>query len=204
MTIFFLIRHGSHSLLSNTVAGRMPGIHLSETGLAQARSLAARLAHIRLDALYSSPMERAIETAQPLAAQLGLTIYTDVAFNELEFGAWTGRKFTDLINEPTWHNFNLFRSGTRPPGGELMLEAQARVVSRLEQLRSEHPAGTVAVVCHSDIIKAMLLHFLGMPLDLFSRIEISPASVSILKLEEYGAQVLSLNDTGNLSELLQQ
>ncbi len=201
MTVFLLIRHAAHELLGRTLAGRMPGVHLSEDGRRQAEQLADRLCPLPIGAIYSSPLERTQETAQPLAARCGLDVQLSDLLSELEFGEWTGRDLSALDGTPLWHRFNVFRSGTRPPGGELMVEAQTRAVAELGRLSERHPDGLVAVVSHSDIIKAVLAFYLGMPLDLFLRLEISPASVSILEMGDYGPKLLRLNDTGELPHL---
>ena len=112
---------------------------------------------------------------------------------ELDFGDWTGRSIAELEAAEAWRGFNVFRSGTRIPGGELMTEVQARAVGALERLSRQHPTSTIAVVSHGDVIRAMLVYFLGMPLDLLQRIAIDPASVSVLRLDPFGATVLRMN-----------
>ena len=197
-TTFLLIRHAAHGLLGHKMAGCMSGVCLNEAGQAQAGQLAERLASIPLDAIYSSPLERAQETAAPLAARLGLPVQTCPAIVEINYGDWTGLTFEELQAHPEWLPYNQFRSGSRIPGGEMMLEAQARVVTQMQQLCLQHPDQRIALVSHADIIKGALAYYLGMPLDLFLRLEISPASVSILTLNEYGPKVLCVNDTGSL------
>ncbi len=200
MTTFILIRHAATDLIGKTIAGRMPDVHLSATGRAQAERLAERLANAPIRAIYSSPLERARETVAPLAARLGLETKTSDAIGEVEFGDWTGRELRELADLAEWQRFNSFRSGTRAPNGELMLEVQARVVSELERLREWHPTEVVALVSHGDVIKALIAHYAGIPLDLFHRVEISPASVSVIALHDWGPQILRVNDTGELFE----
>jgi len=118
------------------------------------------------------------------------------AVNEIEFGEWTGMSFAELEPLPEWRRFNTLRSSTPIPGGELMLDVQARIVDRMECLRRMHPDSVVAVVSHADVIRAAIAHFAGIPLDLFHRLEISPASLSILSLDEYGPRILGLNQPG--------
>lgn len=196
MTTFLLIRHGTHSLLNRMLVGRKPGVSLSVEGQAQAERLAERIAaHMPLTAIYSSPMERATETAQPLSDRLNLPVQIAEEFNELDFGDWTGFDFDKLHSLPAWQHFNSYRSGTRIPNGELMLETQARAVSGLSKLHAQHGDETVAVVTHGDVIRAIINYYLGAPLDLFRRIEISPASISIVALHDWGPQVLRVNDT---------
>ena len=197
MTLVLLVRHAAHDLLGRRLAGRLPGVGLNPAGGQQSRQLAGRLAAQPLDAVYSSPLERARETAEPIAAAQGLEVRTSEAFTELDFGEWTGKTFEDLEGDPRWHRFNAARSSARPPGGELMLEVQRRTLDELALLRERHPDGRVLVVSHADTIRAALVHALGMPLDLFWRLEVDPASVSALRLDPASARVSRLNDTAD-------
>lgn len=196
MTVFLLIRHATYAALGHTLTGRMAGLHLAAAGHAEARTLAERLAHLPICAVASSPLERAHETAQPLANQFGLDVIPDVNLAEIDFGDWSGQTFAKLQADTTWQHWNSFRSGTGTPGGETMLQAQARIVGALAHWQRAYPHGLVALVSHSDLIKAALAYFLGMPLDLMQRLEIWPASVSVLKLEDHGPQVILLNHCG--------
>ena len=202
MTTFVLIRHASHSLLGHTIVGRAPGVRLSPEGLRQAEALAERFGVGSIQALYSSPLERARATAAPLAARLRLEVQIAGELNEIDFGAWTNRTLADLRELQGWRRFNIFRSGARIPDGETMIEVQGRMLRLVERLCSAHPEGTVALVSHGDVIKATLAHYLGASLDLFQRIEISPASLSVVRIERYGPQVLLLN--GGVEERLLQ
>jgi broad specificity phosphatase PhoE len=194
ITTFLMIRHAAHALLDRVLAGRMPGVSLSPEGRAQSQRLAEHLASARVAAIYVSPRERAAETAAPIGRRLGLVPRIEPALDEIDFGEWTGRSFDSLEAEPLWPPFNRLRSLTRPPGGETMLEVQARVVAFLEGCRGKHPGKIVAVVSHGDVLKAGLLHYLGMPLDHFLRFEIEPASVSVLELGDWGPRLLRLNE----------
>jgi broad specificity phosphatase PhoE len=142
-------------------------------------------------------IERTRQTAEVVAQRLGLSTIESDALLELDFGQWTRRSFEDLESEPRWANFNAFRSGTRIPGGELMLETQARVVGLILELRDTYPNEHVALVTHGDVIKAALAYFLGMPLDLYARLEISPASCSELEVGRNFVRVLNLNLTAS-------
>ena len=195
--LVFLIRHGETESLGKILAGRLPGVHLSEKGHHQASTLAGTLATAPITHIFSSPLERAFETARPLAQKLNLKIEIQDAFNELEFGDWTGRSFAELDMEQRWKQWNLSRSTSRPPGGETMLEAQQRFVSGLQKLQEEFPPARIAIFSHADPIKSAIMHFLGMSLDLFARFEISPASISALSLHEWGAQIYALNSVAH-------
>ena len=193
MTTFALIRHASHDLLGHAIVGRSPGVPLSQEGRRQAEFLAERLRPGSVEALYSSPLERARATAAPMAARLGLEIQIADELNEIDYGDWTSRTLADLHDLEEWQRFNFLRSTARIPRGEAMLEVQARMLRLIERLCSAHPEETIALVSHGDVIKATLAHCLGVPLDLFQRIEISPASISILRVERFGPQVLLIN-----------
>jgi probable phosphomutase (TIGR03848 family) len=193
MTTFALIRHASHDLVGHTIVGRAPGIRLGPDGLHQAEALADRLDGSSIAALYSSPLERARDTAAPIAARLRLEVQVAEELNEIDFGEWTNRTLADLHDLEGWRWFNTFRSGSRIPGGEAMVEVQERMFRLLERLCGVHHQQTVALISHGDVIKATLAHYLGVALDLFQRIEISPASVSIVRVERYGPEVVLIN-----------
>ncbi|MCR0982865.1 histidine phosphatase family protein [Roseomonas populi] len=190
----FLLRHAAHDRVGSTLCGRMPGVTLGETGRAQAAALAGHLARARIEAVHSSPMERAQETAAPVASQLGLGVRTDEAFTEIDFGTWTGRSFEALNGDPDWVRWNTHRATAGTPGGETMAAAQARAVAGAERLRAANPEGRIAVVSHADVIKAVLAHFLRLSLDEIHRFEIAPASISALALWEGDGKVLSMNE----------
>lgn len=195
-TTFYLIRHAAHDWLGRGIAGRLPGVNLNAAGREQAKRLAVRLGDVPFAAVYASPLERARETAEPLAARVGLPLQTLDEINEINFGDWTGKTFPELDGDPRWPAFNTFRSGTRIPDGETMAEVQLRMVTAMERLRDKNPDGAVALVGHGDPITAAVAYFLGVPLDLCGRIEIEPASVSIVALADWGPRVLRVNDIG--------
>jgi len=188
----FLIRHGAHPLLGRTLCGRAPGVGLGEDGRAQAESIAARLGAAGVQAVYSSPLERARETAGPLARRLGAAVQVEEDLDELDFGEWTGRSFESLEPEPLWGRWNAERLSCRPPGGESFQEAQARIARFLQRMADR--GGVVAAVSHADMIKAALAHALGLPLERHDRFEISPGSVSVLVAGGWGMKVHSMNE----------
>jgi probable phosphomutase (TIGR03848 family) len=198
MTKFLLIRHALTDSVGKRLSGRTPGVPLNAEGQAQAQQLAIRLADMPIAAIYSSPLAHAVQTAAPIAAQHDLETSISEDFLELDFGNWTNCTFQELHDQPQFQRFNSFRSSTRIPGGELMLEAQARAVAGLGKLCAQHPGQTVAIVSHADILKAAVAYYAGIHLDLFQRLEISPASVSVLEIFEETARILLLNDTGTL------
>jgi len=193
VTTFLLIRHGSTALVGKALAGRMPNVSLDANGRNQAQQLANRLTDHRVTVIYSSPLERAVETAEPLAVRLGIPVLTRKGLTEIDFGVWQGKTLDELEGDDEWRRFNVLRGSTPAREGELMLEVQARMARELDDLRRLHSSDTVAVFSHADVIKAALMLYLGVPLDSHLRLEISPASVSVLELAEWGPRVVSIN-----------
>jgi probable phosphoglycerate mutase len=198
-TTFLLIRHGAHVLGGGTIPGRSEKAALSELGQTQAAAMARRIAAAKLPltAIYASPVVRAQQTAAPLGDQLKLPVQTADALAEIDYGDWTMRPLDELRALEGWKQWNAFRSGVRVPGGERMLEIQSRAVHLMLDLRASHPGETIALVSHGDVIKAALAYFLGTPLDLFQRIEVSLTSVSVVSIGDYGPWVLGVNNTGD-------
>ena len=198
MTTFLLVRHAPHILQGKSLVGRTDGIGLSEEGRRILVRLAERFSGAPIDAVYCSPLERARDTAGAIAAKLGLEPEVAPELNEIDYGDWTGRTFAQVADEPLWHQWNTFRSGSRLPGAETILEIQSRTLALVERLRERHPKGRVVLVSHGDPIRAILLHFLGMSSDFIHRLEVDPGSVSVLAVEDTGPCLLKLNDTGHL------
>jgi broad specificity phosphatase PhoE len=193
-TTFFLVRHGTHPVLGKVLAGRMANIHLDDTGKEQARRLAERLARERLTAVKSGALERARETAAPIAAHSGVPLDIEQALNEVDLGEWTGRSFEELKADPRWQQWNNARSVARAPGGESMLEVQGRAIGQLHAIRSALPNGRVAIVSHSDVIRAVLLYYLGLSVDMFDKIDVAPAAITTLLVGDWGSKLLALNE----------
>ncbi|WP_262272553.1 histidine phosphatase family protein [Microvirga yunnanensis] len=197
-TTFFLVRHAAHDRVGTILCGRMPNVKLGPVGKGQAERLAeclaGRLARDDVACICASPLERALETAQPVAASLGQRLHVRDAITEIDYGRWTGMSFDALGQDPLWLSWNRSRSTSRPPDGETMLEAQARIVGVMEQLRSLHAGRAVVLVSHGDVIKAALLYHLGMPIDAYDRIDVEPASISTLVVGDWGSKVLRLNE----------
>jgi probable phosphoglycerate mutase len=198
MIRILLIRHATTDAVGKRLSGRLPGVHLDKEGEKQSNMLADRMVDVPVAAIYSSPLERALETAAPIAKMHRLNTITSDNFLEIDFGTWTNCSFEQIQNDPAFQRFNSFRSVTRIPGGESMLEAQARIITGLQQLHAKHVNETVAVISHSDLIKAAIAYYAGIHLDMFQRIEISPASVSILEIFEETARILLINHIGEV------
>lgn len=197
MPTFYLIRHAENDFVGRRLAGWLPGVHLNEQGVAQARALAEALAPVKLAALYSSPLDRALETAEPLARTKGLEIRIRPDLGEVKVGRWEGESLRRLRRRKLWTVIQQAPSLARFPEGESFIEAQARVVAELEALREQHPGSRSAIACisHSDTLKLALAHYVGMPLDLFQRLTIEPASISILRISDGHVRLLQLNNT---------
>ena len=199
MTKLVLIRHATNDWVrKGRLAGWTPGVHLNEEGRAQAEALGQRLATAQLDAVYSSPLERALETARAVAAPHGLEVQIHKGIGEVRYGEWDGRSIRDLAKKPLWRSAQICPSVTRFPKGESIGEMQARVVSALDEIRSAHLKGIVAAVAHADVIKAAVAFYIGAPLDLFQRLAVSPASVTVVSFDPFGPRLLRLNDVGEL------
>jgi broad specificity phosphatase PhoE len=193
VTTFYLIRHGTNDVLPRALAGRLPGTHLNEAGRAEAERVAERLKSKPIQHIFSSPMERARETAEPLARVLNLPVQISEAFNEVDFGQWQGGEVTALRNNEQWQRWIKFRSGLQIPGGEMMVDIQARVVSELVRLTQKFPGEHIAVFSHGDPIRSALCHWLGMPLDYMTRLEVLTGSINIVALDENQPLVQGIN-----------
>lgn len=180
-TTILLVRHGQTPTTGATLPGRAPGLHLADVGVQQAERTAERLGELRqVDAVYTSPLERAKETAAPIGRTLSLRPKVDRGLLECDFGEWTGSELKALMKLPEWGTVQRAPSTFRFPGGESFSEMQHRIVGALDRLRLAHPGGTVVCVSHADPIKAAVAHALGTHLDLFQRIVISTCSISAL------------------------
>ena len=194
VTLVLLVRHGETPTTGQVLPGRAPNLHLSERGRAQAERVAERLEGLPVTAVYSSPLERAQETAGPTAAANGLQIQPADGLLECDFGDWTGAEISRLAALPEWRTVQSSPSTFRFPNGESFPEMQDRMVGALEELVAAHPGGVVVCFSHADTIKAAVAHAVGTPLDLFQRIMISPGSVSAVSfVDGRAASVLMVN-----------
>jgi probable phosphoglycerate mutase len=195
MPIFLLIRHGENDYVKKgRLPGRKPGIHLNKNGRAQADALAEKLKDASIKAVYSSPLERAIETAEPLAQALGLQVVARPGLIEADVGEWTDRTVKSLGRLKEWRRVQYAPSLMRFPGGESFAETQYRICQEIEALRALHdPKDLIACVSHSDPIKMAVAYYLGMPLDLFQRLSVAPASITAMMIGDMGSRLLTLN-----------
>ena len=202
MTTFLLIRHAVNDYVkTGKLAGRMAGIHLNEEGKAQASALGRRLAAAPLDHIYASPMDRTMETACALAEHHPkLQVERHDGISEVHYGDWQGKAISELQRRKMWDVVQEYPSRARFPRGETMRGVQVRIVNAIETLAPEHPDQMIALVFHADLIKMALAHYLGMHLDVFQRIVISPASISTLHLGHSRPFVLGMNDIAHVLE----
>jgi probable phosphomutase (TIGR03848 family) len=200
MATVILVRHGENDWVKkNRLAGWIEGVHLNENGRSQAKDAAKRLSKLPITALYSSPVTRCLETAEFIAKSKKLKIVELADVGEVRYGEWEGKKIKKLAAKPEWHTVQHYPSRFQFPQGEALREVQFRAIQALETLSATHGQEMIAVVSHADLIKLVLAHYLGVHIDLFQRIVISPASVSVLALQPNGSvQVVRVNDTGPL------
>jgi broad specificity phosphatase PhoE len=198
MSVFHLLRHGKHGLLGRVLAGRMPGVGMTERGRAEIAAQAVRLAGEKIAAIYASPLQRTRETAEIVAERLGLPIGFRDDLIELDFGEWTGATFDSIRADPRWQAWSTQRSLATIPGGESMRAVQQRVVAAVVELNERHLHETVVLVSHGDVIRSALVFLLGMPLDFYNRIEIGQGSISTIRIDANGIRILALNDRPRL------
>jgi probable phosphoglycerate mutase len=200
-TRLVLVRHAVTAQTGPVLSGRAPGIDLSERGREQAEALGARLAALTVDAVYASPIERTMQTAAAVACHHGLDVVELDGVVEADYGEWTGGTLAELAKTDLWKTVQRAPSRARFPDGESLAEMQVRMVAALEEVIGRHVGQLVVVVSHADPIKAAIAHYTGLHLDLFQRIVVSPASVTVFELSPYGAAMVKCNDTGSLEEL---
>jgi probable phosphomutase (TIGR03848 family) len=202
-TTVLLVRHGKTPTTGQSLPGRASGLHLADEGVRQAERAAERLAELtKVDAVYSSPLERTRETAKPIGVALGIKPKVVRGLLECDFGDWTGAQLKDLFKLPEWRTVQQAPSQFRFPNGESFTEMQLRMVGTIERLTAQHPGGTIVCVSHADPIKAAMAHALGTHIDLFQRIVISTCSISAVSYTTGGPIVLAVNSTGgSLKEL---
>jgi probable phosphoglycerate mutase len=194
-----LIRHASNDFIrTGKLACRTPEVHLNERGRAEAEALAERLAGAPIKAIYSSPLERACETAEFVAARHHLPIQMVPGVMETDCGEWQGQAIEELAKTDLWRQIKIYPSSFRFPGGESFAEIQARMVNAIDALRAGHPGELIAVFSHADPIKTAIAFYAGIPLDLFQRIAISPASISEIAFGQYSPHIQRINDGAHL------
>jgi len=194
--VFYLVRHAAHDNVGGFLAGRSPSIHLGPDGLAQARRLGQRLTQERFQSIFASPRERTQETAEAIAAACGnLPVAIADELDEVDFGSWSGSSFDELNKLGEWQRWNSMRSMAETPSGETMLDVQQRSVGLIRRLAAQNADARIVLVSHADIIRSVVSHVLGLPIDAWPRFEISPASITTIVVGEWGGKLHTLNET---------
>jgi broad specificity phosphatase PhoE len=211
-TLVVLVRHGTTTTTGQQLPGRAPGLDLADQGRAEAQVAAARIAAMTTrqnggspkgrgrkepppPVLYASPLERAQQTAAPIAEALGCEVRTEEGLVELDIGEWTGMELATARKRREWATIQRYPSSFRFPGGESFVEMHARMVTTLDRFRAAHPGQMVVAVSHADPIRVAVAHALGTHLDLFQRIAISPCSLTAIAYTDEGPMVLTVNST---------
>ena len=189
-----LVRHAHTDAIGVRLVGRLPGVPLSPAGRLQAERLARALASRPLARIYTSPLERARETAAAIAHAQPVPVTEDDELQEVDFGEWTGRTLAELDGRPEWRRFNQSRGSAPVPGGESALQVQSRILAALRRLAATHAGERIAVVSHGDVIRCAALHFAGLPLDDYARIAIDPASVTTIELGARSGRLVAVNE----------
>ena len=196
MTMFFLLRHAAHDDVGHRLTGRCANVSLGPEGRAQALRLANRMRRESVDAIVSSPRERTRETAQAvrMACRKGhLDLREEL--DEVDFGSWSGKTFSELERDPAWQRWNSDRDIALTPAGESMGQVQRRACGLMQHLAGRYAGGAVALVSHADVIKSAICRVLGLPVDHSFRFDIDPASISTVVMGEWGARLVRLNES---------
>ena len=197
-TTILLVRHGQTPTTGRLLPGQAPGLHLSDEGKKQAEAAAARIGKLkRVSAIYASPLERARETAMPIARVRGLAVRIERGLMDLDVGRWTGERLDRVSKRPEWSTVQRHPSGFRFPDGESFMEMQTRMTAALARLVERHRGGVIVAVSHADPIKAALAHALGMHLDLFQRLNVAPGSITTIAYSGGPPMVLGVNALGD-------
>jgi len=195
MPLLLLIRHGENEYVEKgRLAGRLPGVHLNDKGRKQVQCLVEKLGQAPIKAIYSSPLERAIETAAPLAGALNLEIIPIESLLETDYGEWQGQTLKGLRRQKLWRSVQQTPSLARFPGGESFAECQYRVCQAIKSISTQYEEkDIIALVFHADPIKLAVAFFIGLPLDNFQRLSSSPCSITALQIDPQGCHLLSMN-----------
>ncbi|HVE73477.1 MAG TPA: histidine phosphatase family protein [Mycobacteriales bacterium] len=203
MTTVVLVRHGLTAMTGPVLAGWTPDLHLDERGKRQAADLAGRLQGVAFDALVSSPLDRCLETAAAIATDRSVAVEVDERLGECRYGDWTGRSLKELAKEPAWKVVQQHPSAAVFPGGEALRDVQARAVAAIRDGNERlGPDATWLACSHGDVIKAIVADALGLHLDSFQRIQVDPASITVIRYTALRPFVVRVNDIGGVADLL--
>jgi broad specificity phosphatase PhoE len=194
MTVCFLVRHAAHDLLGRVLVGRQDALALSEAGHAQVGALVRRLAPLRITRIQSSPRDRAVQTAVPIAARSGLAVEVCDALDEVDFGSWAGQRFSDLAPDPNWRRWNDERAQGVAPGGERMGDVQARIMAHLLEMHVQRPRARIVMVSHAEVIRAVVLHVLAMSLNDWRAVDVAPGSITAVRILPHGCDLIGFEE----------
>jgi probable phosphoglycerate mutase len=201
MATLLLVRHGHTDAAGKRLTGWQPGVHLNEQGRTEADRLVERLEGVRVEAIYSSPLERCRETAAPLAKARRLSVHSRRRLIDTGYGEWTGRSIAQVRKTKLWRTVERVPSAMRFPGGESLLEVQARAVDEVNRIAHDHRKGIVVVVSHADPIRLVIAHVAGAHADHLHRLVVDPGSITVVALGDGMPRLLKVNDTGDLAGL---
>lgn len=199
--LLLLVRHALTPITGRRLTGWLPGFHLSEEGEKQAAAVADRLASVPVKAVYSSPLERCKETADVIAVKHGLEVTTLVEAGEVHYGDWQGKTYRSLYRMKGWRELRARPADFRFPNGETIREAQARGIAAVELLLKKHRGQAVVFVSHADLIRVVVAGYLGLTIDLYNRLTIQAASVTVISFEDI-PRILKMSDTGSLDDVV--
>jgi len=199
MTDVYLVRHSVTSHTGHRITGWLPGVSLSDDGRTEAEAAAEALAAVPFKAVFSSPIDRTMETAKIIAERHRIEVTVSEALGEVRYGRWTNRSIKALARTKLWSQVQRWPSGARFPEGESLREVQERGVGEIERIRSLHPRSQVCCVSHADTIRLIVAHYLGVHIDLFQRIVVGPASITVVSVGQEGPRVLAMNLPPRLS-----
>jgi len=194
--VVHLVRHGHHALIGHVLCGRMPNVNLDCQGVEQMRDLARKMRKAGITKIQTSPLSRARQSAEVMAGELGLRVEPADAADELDYGAWTGKSFSQLESDPEWQRWNEQRNSTQPPRGESMQRLQRRIVWHVNDLLTSYQDSVTVVVSHAEPIRAALLGFLGISLDRYAEMQIDSGSVSTIENDRGRLRVRWVNSRG--------
>ncbi|MCA1838955.1 MAG: histidine phosphatase family protein [Actinobacteria bacterium] len=199
-----LVRHALTPMTGKKLSGWLPGINLSDEGREQAKATAARLSDIKIDAAFTSPLERCVQTAEIIlqGRDMSATILEDLG--EIKYGQWEGRSLASLYKTKAWKQLKSRPADFRFPGGETIREAQVRGMRAIEAIRTKKQGKVVLVFSHADMIRILVAGYLGLALDLYDRISVWPATATVMQLGEGQARLLKLAEGDGLAEIVQR
>lgn len=199
ITYLLLIRHGENDWVgTHRLAGRTQGVNLNDRGREQTAKLVELLKEQPISTIYSSPLERCVQTAEPIAKAFGLEVVQETGVIEVDYGEWQGGNLNELSQLPEWLAVQHYPSTFRFPGGETLHETQSRAVRAIDRIVQAHPNEVVAIFSHGDVIRTTLAHYMGIPLDLFQRILIHTASISVIAFQNGRPMIICTNHTAEL------